>query len=150
MNLDFKSQELSGYILNLIRKNEMLENVKKDVLNISKDIDEGTQSSTIKQKLVRLTSLINNNIEHDDDFEIFKSNFDIIHKGFFKSLEEKFPKLTRNEKIVCAYIKMNLSSKEIAALQNISPRAVEINRYRLRKKLNLTREKNLTEFIHSI
>ncbi|MDR1654215.1 MAG: hypothetical protein LBS01_11340 [Prevotellaceae bacterium] len=149
-DLNYKTQELSGYVLNLIRKNQMLENVKKEVTGISKAIDEGKQTSTIKQKIVKLTSQINNNIDHDDDFEVFKSNFDIVHKDFFKTLDKCFPCLSRNEKVLCAYLKMNLSSKEIAMLQNISLRGVEINRYRLRKKMNLERQTNLTEFIQKL
>ncbi|GHT19745.1 hypothetical protein FACS189429_7670 [Bacteroidia bacterium] len=99
---------------------------------------------------MKLTSQINNNIDHDYDFEVFKSNFDLVHKDFFKTLDERFTGLSRNEKVLCAYLKMNLSSKEIAALQNITLRGVEINRYRLRKKLNIEREINLTKFIQSI
>ncbi len=63
---------------------------------------------------MRLISQIDSNIEHDDDFEVFQSNFDLIHKDFFKQLDEKFPELTRNDKILCAYLNMNLSTKEIA------------------------------------
>ncbi|MCL1867349.1 MAG: hypothetical protein FWF72_00130, partial [Paludibacter sp.] len=149
-DLNYKTQELSGYVLNLIRKNEILENVKKDVLSISKAIDEGKQPSAIKQKIVKLTSQINENIDHDDDFEVFKSNFNLVHKDFFTTLDQRFAGLSRNEKVLCAYLKMNLSSKEIASLQNISLRGVEINRYRLRRKLNLERETNLTDFIQTL
>ncbi|MDL2215239.1 hypothetical protein LJC00_03530 [Dysgonomonas sp. OttesenSCG-928-M03] len=149
-NLSYKTQELTGYILNIIRKNEMLEDVKKEVLNISKALDESKQPGVIKQKVVRLTTQINNNIERDKDFEVFQSNFNLIHKDFFKLLEEKYPGLTRNDKILCAYLKMNLSSKEIAPLQNISVRGVEVNRYRLRKKMNLDRDINLTEFMQNL
>lgn len=149
-NLNFKTQELSGYILNLIRKNEMLEDVKREVISISKAFDENKQASFIKQKVLRLTTQINNNIEHDKDFELFQSNFNLIHKDFFKLLDDKYPGLTRNDKILCAYLKMNLSSKEIAPLLNISVRGVEVNRYRLRKKMNLDRDINLTEFMQDL
>jgi len=149
-DLNYKAQELSGYVLNLIRKNEMLESVKKEVLSISKAIDENKQPSAIKQKILKLTSQINENIDHDDDFEVFKSNFNLVHKDFFNKLDQQFANLSRNEKVLCAYLKMNLSSKEIASLQNISLRGVEINRYRLRKKFDLPRETNLTEFIQNL
>jgi Y_Y_Y domain. len=96
--LKYKTQELNGYMLNVIRKNEMLENVKRNALNISKAIDEEKQISTIKQKVMSLISQINTNIEHDTDFEIFQSNFDLIHQDFFKLLDERFPNLTRNDK----------------------------------------------------
>jgi len=149
-NLNYKTQELNGYILNLIRKNEMLEEVKNEVLNISKALDENKQSSVIKQKVVKLTSQINSNIEKDKDFEMFQSNFNLLHKDFFRLLEEHYPGLTRNDKILSAYLKMNLTSKEIAPLLNISVRGVEVNRYRLRKKMNLGREVNLSEFMQNL
>jgi ligand-binding sensor domain-containing protein/DNA-binding CsgD family transcriptional regulator len=148
--LNYKTQELTGHVLNLVRKNEILEDVKREVLSITKAIDENKQQGAIKQKLTRLTSQINNNIEHDKDFELFQSNFNVIHRDFFKLLEEKYPKLTRNDKILCAYLKMNLSSKEIAPLQNITVRGVEVNRYRLRKKMDLDRDINLTEFLQGL
>jgi ligand-binding sensor domain-containing protein/DNA-binding CsgD family transcriptional regulator len=148
--LKYKSQELNGYILNMIRKNEMLEEVKKNAVGISKAIDEERDTGILRQKVVRLISRISSNIEHDNDFEVFKSNFDLIHKDFFKLLDEKFPGLTRNEKILCAYLKMNLSTKEIAPLQNISSRGVEVNRYRLRKKMNLDRDVNLSKYLNEL
>ena len=148
--LKYKTQELNGYILNVIRKNEMLEDVKKNAESISRAIDEDRDQSTIRQKVVRLISQINSNIERDDDFEIFQSNFDIIHQDFFKLLDEKFPGLTRNDKILCAYLNMNMSTKEIAPLLNISVRGVEVNRYRLRKKMNLDRDVNLSDFLNDL
>lgn len=148
--LKYKTQELNGYILNIIRKNEMLEEVKKNALNISRAIDEKRQESTIKQKVIRLISQINSNIEHDTDFKVFQSNFDLVHQDFFKLLDERFPGLSRNDKILCAYLNMNLSTKEIAPLLNISVRGVEVNRYRLRKKMNLDRDINLSEFLQSL
>jgi FixJ family two-component response regulator len=146
--LKYKTQELNGYILNVIRKNEMLEDVKKNALSISKAIDEEKQMTAVRQKVIRLISQIDSNIEHDTDFKVFESNFDLIHQDFFKLLDERFPGLSRNDKILCAYLNMNLSTKEIAPLLNISVRGVEVNRYRLRKKMNLYRDINLSEFLH--
>lgn len=149
-SLNYKTQELTGNILNLIRKNEILEEVKKGVLSIAKALDENKEHPVIRQKVVRLTAQINNNIEHDKDFELFQSNFNLLYKDFFGQLEEKYPGLTRNDKILCAYLKMDLSSKEIAPLLNISIRGVEVNRYRLRKKMNLDRDVNLVEFLQNL
>ncbi|MBK5721082.1 hypothetical protein JGH11_09395 [Dysgonomonas sp. Marseille-P4677] len=148
--LQYKTQELSGYILNIIRKNEILEEVKKSAINISKSIDEEKQLNSIKQKITRLISQINTNIEHDADFEVFKSNFDLVHQDFFRLLDEKYPQLSRNDKVLCAYLYMNLSTKEIAPLLNISTRGVEVNRYRLRKKMNLDRDINLSEYLQNL
>lgn len=148
--LHYKTQELSGYILNIVRKNEMLEDVRKNVMSISKALDENRQSGIIKQKVIRLITQINNNIDHDKDFEIFQSNFNLIHQDFFNLLDNRYPNLTRNDKILCAYLKMNLSSKEIAPLLNISIRGVEVSRYRLRKKMNLEKDLSLSDFLHNL
>lgn len=148
--LHYKSQELTGYILNVIKKNEALEDVKRSAMGISKAIDEQRPVTTIRQKVVRLISHINRSIEQDADFKVFESNFNLIHGDFLKLLGEKYPQLTRNDKILCAYLKMNFSSKEIAPLLNISVRGVEVGRYRLRKKMNLDRDINLTEFMQGL
>lgn len=96
-----------------------------------------------------LISQINHNIEHDKDFDVFQSNFNVLHSDFFNALEKRYSNLTRNEKVLCAYLKMNLSSKEIASLLNITIRGVEVSRYRLRKKLEIDKDINLNDFMNS-
>jgi DNA-binding NarL/FixJ family response regulator len=78
---------------------------------------------------------------------VFEMNFNQVHEQFFKKLKADFPELTPGDLKLAAYLKMNLSSKEIAPLLNISIRSVENKRYRLRRKLNLEEEENLTEFM---
>ena len=99
--------------------------------------------------MFRLLGQIDTNLEHDDDLKAFQNSFDSVHHNFFRQLETAYPGLTSKEKQLCAYIKMNLLSKEIAPLLNISLRGVEISRYRLRKKLNLKEGENLTEFLQN-
>lgn len=148
--LEYQSQELSGQMLHVISKNETLEKVRDEALKLSKAIDEKTQPNTLKQHIVRLIAMINHNLGGDDNFEAFQSNFDLVHRDFFRILDLKHPTLSRNDKVLCAYLYMNLISKEIAPLMNISVRGVEVNRYRLRKKLGLEREENLTEYLQSL
>lgn len=144
--LRHKSEELIRTTLNIVRKNEILLDIKKEVIGISHSISEENLVS-LRQKTLRLLGQIDTNIEHDDDLQVFQSTFDSVHHNFFKKLEETFPELNNKEKLLCAYIKMNLLSKEIAPLLNISLRGVEISRYRLRKKLNLEDRENLVEFL---
>jgi DNA-binding CsgD family transcriptional regulator len=73
--------------------------------------------------------------------------FNNIHTSFTQSLKEKFPNLSANDIKMCAYLRMNLSTKEIASILNISARGVEISRYRLRKKMDLENATNLTDFL---
>lgn len=144
--LRHKSEELIRTTLNIVRKNEILLDIKKEVLGISHSISEENLVS-LRRKTLRLLGQIDTNIEHDDDLQAFQSTFDSVHHDFFRKLEEAFPELNNKEKLLCAYIKMNLLSKEIAPLLNISLRGVEISRYRLRKKLGLEEGENLAEFL---
>ncbi len=144
--LRHKSEELIRTTLNIVRKNEVLMDIKKEVLGISHSISEGNQA-TLRRKTLRLLGQIDTNIEHDDDLQAFQTTFDSVHHDFFSKLEEAYPDLNSKDKLLCAYLKMDLLSKEIAPLMNISLRGVEISRYRLRKKLGLGEGESLTEFL---
>ena len=93
--------------------------------------------------------MIKENIQHDNIWQQFEENFDIVYDDFLKRLGEQYPQLTVSDKKMCAYLKMDLSSKEIAPLLNLTVRSVEMTRYRLRKKLGLSHENNLTEFLQN-
>jgi FixJ family two-component response regulator len=90
---------------------------------------------------------LNENAQLDEDWEQFSQYFDQVHEDFLKRLREAYPQLTPKDQRLCTYLKMNLSTKEIAPLLNISVRGVEISRYRLRKKMELPTEINLNEFM---
>ena len=92
---------------------------------------------------------IDSNIESDDVLKRIEEQFDIIHNNFMLHLQAKYPDLSVNERMMCAYLKMNLSTKEIAPLLNMSIRGVETLRYRLRKKFDLSRDENLIDFLNS-
>ena len=81
------------------------------------------------------------------DWNFLENSFNEAHENFFKKLKADHPELVPNDLKLCAYLRMNMSSKEIASLLNISLRGVEIRRYRLRKKFNLLHNDNLTEFL---
>ncbi|MCD8081018.1 MAG: hypothetical protein LUF04_11635 [Bacteroides sp.] len=147
--LRHKTQELTGYMLNVKRKNEILEGVRQQVLALADDLQQADQAG-LRDKIRRLCREIDKNRVDDRDFEVFYSRFDFIHRAFFALLGERYPALTRNEKMLCAYLKMNLTTKEIASLLNLSFRSVEVNRYRLRKKMNLDKGVNLNEFLQQL
>jgi DNA-binding CsgD family transcriptional regulator len=83
----------------------------------------------------------------DKDWEQFAQHFDHVHSDFLKNIKLSYPNLSPHELKLCAYLRMNLSSKEIAQLESISVRGVEIGRYRLRKKLKISTEINLFDFL---
>ncbi|MBX2890151.1 MAG: hypothetical protein KF734_04440 [Saprospiraceae bacterium] len=137
LEVENKSRELSNAALNLIRKNEVLQRLRDDLM-VAKNEPRSMQ------KIIRL---IDQHLEGDHDWEIFEESFNRVHDDFFKRLMHEFPDLTPGDLRLAAYLKMNLSSKEIAPLLNITVRGVENKRYRLRKKIGLAEEANLTEFI---
>lgn len=144
-----KSEELSNAMLNLARKNEMLLSISDSLSKLQSKIQKEGKDS-LDEELKKIQSLISENISHDDDWRKFTHNFDAVYEGFIKRLKELHPTLTRTELKVCCYLRMGLSSKDIAPLFSISYRSVEMTRYRLRKKLLLPRETNLTAYLESL
>ena len=147
--LRYKSDELAQTTLNIVRKNEILQKIRKEAESSLKNIDTKNKVG-MRRALLRLISQIDTNIEHDADIEKFQDSFDEVHQDFFKKLDAQSPMLNHRDKMLCAYIQMNLMTKEIAPLLNISVRGVEISRYRLRKKLSLDNKENLTEFLQRL
>jgi DNA-binding CsgD family transcriptional regulator len=137
LEVENKSRELSNAAFNLIRKNEALQSLKDNLLD----------SKNEPRALSRIVRDIDSHLEGDHDWEIFEESFNRVHDDFFKRLMQTFPDLTPGDLRLAAYLKMNLSSKEIAPLLNISVRGIENKRYRLRKKIGLSEDANLTEFI---
>jgi DNA-binding NarL/FixJ family response regulator len=88
--------------------------------------------------------------QKDNSWKEFEVYFEQVHEEFYNKLKSKFPDLSPNEKKLCAFIRLNLATKEICSLTQQSPKSIEVARTRLRQKLNLTRDENLNSFISSI
>jgi DNA-binding CsgD family transcriptional regulator len=144
--MKFKNKELANATLHLIQKNETLTYLKDDLIKLLKTIPS---NSSEKQNVNNLLKKINKDLRNEKSWELFNSYFDEVHQDFIDRLKEQFSDLSPKELRLCAYLRMNISSKEIAPLMNISVRGVEISRYRLRKKLRLDHNANLTEFLIS-
>lgn len=144
--LAFKSQELANSTMSIIKKNEFLLELKEIIKNQKEDL--GTRFP--EKHYLRLIKKIDNNISSMDDWNVFEIHFEKAHEKFLHKLMDRFPRLSHSDLRLCAYLRMNLTSKEIAPLLRISFRGVENHRYKLRKKLNLKTEENLTDFILSI
>lgn len=137
------NNELGTSTMHLLNKNEFIANIKSTLNHLIKK----SASEDLKKELVKITKDIDRNISEDGDWEHFQLHFDRVHGDFSNRFKTAFPSLSPQEMKLSAYLRMNLSSKEIAQLLNISLRGVEISRYRLRKKIQLDRNKNLQEFI---
>ncbi|UOB17138.1 helix-turn-helix and ligand-binding sensor domain-containing protein [Abyssalbus ytuae] len=142
--LNAKTKELANTAMAMTKKNELLLSLKNDLLFFKNEVIS-------KHEFNKLIKTLDKNIDNVKDWEVFESNFNQIHESFFKTLLEKHPDvLTPKDLRLCAYLKLNLSTKEISPLMSISPRGVEIHRYRLRKKLNLSTNQNLNEYLMNI
>ncbi len=140
-DVDNKSRELAVSTMSLIKKDELLALIKQDLKATS---DDGIKN------IKTVISNITNNISTNSSWNVFKEAFDNADKDFLKKVKLAHPTLTPNDLRLCAYLRLNLSSKEVAPLINISVRSVEIKRYRLRKKMDLLHEQGLVEYILSI
>lgn len=138
-----KSKQLANTAMALVKKNETLQDLKKELGANKKEF-----GNVFAYK--KLVKRIDGSIGHDDEWEIFEYNFNQVHEEFFKELKGMHPTLTQKDLKICAYIKMNLTTKEIAPLMNISVRGVETHRYRLKKKLDLDNDKSLTDYLMNI
>lgn len=145
-----KSEELSNTTMNVVRKNEILKDISDRLDKHRKHLEEENASPLRLKDVDRLQKLISENISHDDDWKQFTANFDIVYTNFTQRLRELHPTLTVTDTRVCCYLRMGLTSKDIAPLMNISYRSVEMTRYRLRKKLELSRETNLSDYLQTI
>ena len=134
-----KTRELSVSTMNIINKNELLRTIK-DELTLVKD----------ETNLKPVIKIINKNIANTGDWELFQEAFNNADSDFLKKVKSLHSTLSPNDLRLCAYLRLNLSSKEIAPLLNISVRSVEIKRYRLRKKMELPHEDGLVEYILKI
>ncbi len=146
VEIKYKNQELATTTLHLVQKAEIL-------LTVQEALDQIRQKNTnaaVNKEIQQLLNLLNFDVKLDEDWEHFAHHFDQVHVDFLKQLRDQFPQLSASDFKLCAYLRMNLSTKEIAPLLNISVRGVEGSRYRLRKKLNLPNDANLTEFILSL
>ena len=137
-DIENKNRELAISTMNIIKKNEFLNSIKSELINS----DLKQNSSVVK--------IIDKNLNNTDDWKMFQEAFNNADKNFLKKIKKVHPTLTPNDLRLCAYLRLNLSSKEIAPLLNISPRSVEVKRYRLRKKMNLPHESSLTNYILEI
>lgn len=141
--LDYKSYELMLTMRYLIRKTDILRELheKLDALK--------AYSSKFPVKYIKeMERIIDHGLDSQtEEWQNVMKNLKLSQEGFFRKLKEKYPSLTPNDLRLCSYLRMNFTTKEIANLINISSRAVEIGRYRLRQKLNLPHDINLTEFL---
>jgi tetratricopeptide (TPR) repeat protein/DNA-binding CsgD family transcriptional regulator len=138
--LEINKKELTSAALQIIENGETVQHFKKELDSFKQNIDQAHHS-----KLERLATSITNNSRKN--WEEFRSRFEQVNTDFFKNLKKEHPTLSSSELKLCSFLKLNFNSKDIANLMGISPESVKVSRYRLRKKLDLKRSDNLTNYI---
>ena len=138
-DIENKNRELAVSTMSMIKKNQFLNKIKNDLRKIDSD-----------QLVNKVIKTIDKNLNNEDDWKFFQEAFNNADSEFLKKIKSVHSELTKNDLKLCAYLRLNLSSKDIAPLLNISLRSVEIKRYRLRKKMKLSHNEGLTEYILSI
>jgi len=141
--LEYKQRELASTAMHVVQKNETLEKVKERLQALQKLNKDKNLSEEIRRtiNMLQQDELIN------DGWEQFMLHFNQLHGDFYNRLKSEIPALTPKDLKLCTYLRMNLSTKEIASLLNVTVRGVEASRYRIRKKIQLSKEENLTEFL---
>lgn len=138
--------QLASNTMNLLQKRELLNKIKEEIVAAQEELEPDRRVKNTR----RIIKIINDELETADDWQRFSVYFDKAHNDFLKTLKETFPVLTPTDLKLCAYLRLNLSTKAIADLLNLSVRGVESSRYRLRKKLNLANEVSLADFLGSV
>ncbi len=141
LEIKSKNKELGATTMNLIKKNEFLIETR-ELLETGKNKNKAT--------IEKVINTINEELENEETWEFLKKAFENVDKDFFQKITNKHPQLTPNDLKLCTYLRLNLSSKEIAPLLNMSVRSMETKRYRLRKRMELPHDVNLVEYILSI
>lgn len=144
--IKYKNKELATITMNLYKRSRLLTKLREDITSASKKLSEKEQ----RKDLTKVIKLISETEKQNNDWEQFSMHFDDVHNNFLKRMKENYPELTPADLKICAYLKINLSSKEIAQILSISLKGVEIARYRLRKKLNLPTGVNLVSFLNEV
>lgn len=142
--LDYKNKEIVNFALQITEKNEFIEMVNHQIDTLK------TMSKEDRGEIQKLAVLVRDHLSISRQREEFNVHVENVYDAFFKRLEDRYPGLSQTEKRLAALLRLNLSSKEIASVVNISPKSVDMNRYRLRKKMGLDNEENLTETLQAI
>jgi len=144
-DLEFKNQQLTTHTLHLVQKNEAMKELQNKVRSIRKEDVED-----VSRSLQKIQNMVDYSFNLDEDWKQFKIYFEEVHTGFFDALKQQYPDLTSSELRLSALAKLNLSIKETATILGITPNSVKTARYRLRKKLGMKTEENLTEFMMEV
>ena len=140
----FKKKELASQTLHIVQKNTFIQELKENLERIKKSPE------LFKIEFRRLVMLLKKESAEDKDWEVFKSYFTDVHNNFDNKIKEFAEDISEKEIRLASFLRMNLSTKEIASMLNVLPESVLKSKYRLKKKLNLDKETNLNQFLNTL
>lgn len=140
--LEHKSSQMTGFALHISQQNILLKSFLDELVKV-----QSLASHEVASKLAKAIQQFGQLQELNKDTEDFHLNVEAGYKDFFFNLTQAYPDLTENEKRLCSQIRLNLTIKDIATINNISVKSVEMARYRLRKRFKISHEENLTEWL---
>lgn len=141
--INFKNRELTSNTLLLTEKNKVLQELSQW---IRKTVLEGDLPSN---KAKEIQTKMKSHIRASDEWEYFKLHFESVHPSFFSKLKERFPELSENNLRLCAYTRIGMETKQIALMLSVQPSTIITSRYRLRKKMNITGDESLEDFLRN-
>ncbi len=145
IEIEHKNRELVSTALNVVEKKDILSNMAQELSRIHKNCPD----PDTKRKIGHILNKFDHEKQFDEDWKQFMYHFEQVHEDFFQRLHQKHPELTARDHKLCAYLRLNLSTKEIASILNITVRSAEVSRYRLRKKLGLESDDSLNDYLMS-
>jgi tetratricopeptide (TPR) repeat protein len=142
--IEFKKKELASQTLHLVQKNTFIQELKENLEKIKQSPE------LFKVEFRRLVMLLKKESAEDKDWEVFKSYFTEVHNNFDIKIKEIYADISEKEIRLASFLRMNLSTKEIASMLNVLPESVLKSKYRLKKKLNLNKETDLNQFLNTL
>ena len=143
-DLDYKKKELASNMMYLMEKNEFITSISKKLIELKPDAKK--DNKVLIQQIINEIKQ-NSSAKIWDEFEI---RFKEVHQNFYKKLHDEHPDLTLNEVKICAFLRLNMSTKEISAITHQSIKSINMARFRLRKKLDIDRDENLISYLKSL
>lgn len=140
----FKKKELASQTLHLVQKNTFIQELKENLEKIKQSPE------LFKIEFRRLVMLLKKESAEDKDWEVFKSYFSEVHNNFDDKIKSISKDISEKEIRLASFLRMNLSTKEIASMLNVLPESVLKSKYRLKKKLNLDKETDLNSFLNTL
>jgi DNA-binding CsgD family transcriptional regulator len=145
IELETKTKALTALTLQTIQKNELLETIKAEMTELKKSVQGES-----KEKVIDIVKRIGSNQTSGKDWDHFKLYFERVHHGFFDDLQAMVPGLNSRDLKLCALIKLNMDSRQIASIMHITPESAKVARYRVKRKLGLNSEDNILDFFSSL